>query len=230
MRAPLYWATSSSSVSKNHPSSSTRSRIGRTTSVRAALNPQVASVKSAAKPTRSIPLYSRDISSRRAPRSMREPPASRVPMAISQCPEATALTRGSSACSPVDRSTSMNATMSAPLSRHAVLTAIPLPRRSSLRARTPVIVRESRWAVSQVESVLPLSTMVTVQTRGKKSVRKRCTVRMHPGRARSSFRTGMTISTEVRLRAVRRPSYHRFPSPDRTARRISVASTIHPVP
>src|SRR5207244_1018787 len=56
---------------------------------------------------RRIRLYVREISSRFRPRTVRAPWASRDPMATSLWPDASGATSGSSASSPVERSTSI---------------------------------------------------------------------------------------------------------------------------
>ncbi|CAM5285789.1 hypothetical protein SGLAM104S_06814 [Streptomyces glaucescens] len=94
-------------MSKNQPVSSTSGSSTWATSRRIALNPHWASEKRAWSEPRRMRLYERLMNSRLAPRTTREPPASREPIARSEWPEMSGATSGSSAFRSVDRSTSM---------------------------------------------------------------------------------------------------------------------------
>ena len=82
-------------------------------------------------------LYDREMISRRGPRATVAPAASRDPTATSLWRLTKGAIRGSSASSPVDRSTSMYATIAASLSVHVARNARPRPFWSRRMARTP---------------------------------------------------------------------------------------------
>ncbi|MBB5784683.1 hypothetical protein HD596_011439 [Nonomuraea jabiensis] len=107
MRSPCRSASSSSSVSKNHCSSSTPGSSACAISVRTALNPHCASENPAPITERSSRLYEREMNSRFGPRSTRDALARRVPMARSLWPDSSGATSGRNASRSVDRSTSM---------------------------------------------------------------------------------------------------------------------------
>ena len=104
--------------------------------------------------------------SRLGPRTTCEPRASRVPIAMSLCPESSGATSGSSAFRSVDRSTSMYASSSASLDDQIACSARPRPGRSRWTARTSANVSSSERATGQVLSVLPLSAIVTRAVNG----------------------------------------------------------------
>lgn len=84
IRSPARSATTSISVSKNQPVSSTRGSSTWATSLRIALKPHCASEKRACSEPRRIRLYARLMSSRLGPRTTRELRASREPIARSE--------------------------------------------------------------------------------------------------------------------------------------------------
>ena len=160
IRRPQRSASTSSSVSKNHAGSSTIGSSSAATSARIALNPHWASVNRAPRLARSSTLYARLITSRRAPRTTREPWASRLPMARSECPDISGATSGQRPSRSVDRSTSMYARIGASERDHTALSARPRPFSSRWTARTPGSC-SARWvATAQVPSVLALSATV----------------------------------------------------------------------
>ena len=196
IRSPARSASTSSSVSKNHDVSATRGSSSRAASARIALNPHCASENPTPSVVRSSRLYPREMTSRFAPRTTRDPRASRVPMATSLWPDSSGATRGSSAFRSVDRSTSMYASTSASLADQIACSARPRPGRSRCTARTsPGSAAASDCATAQVPSVLPLSAIVTRAVHGKADRRYPTSRRTLGARSRSSFRTGITIST-----------------------------------
>lgn len=84
IRSPARSASTSISVSKNHPVSSTSGSSTWATSLRIALNPHCASEKRAWSEPRRIRLYARLMNSRLVPRTTREERASREPIARSE--------------------------------------------------------------------------------------------------------------------------------------------------
>ncbi len=100
------------------------------------------------------------MTSRLAPRTTREPGASRVPMARSEWPDISGATRGSSAASPVDRSTSRYASTGARDCDQTALSARPRPFSGSRVETTSGSSSASRAAMPGVPSVLALSAMV----------------------------------------------------------------------
>src|SRR5690606_23329180 len=90
--------------------------------------------------------------------------------------------------------------MSAGLDSQAVRTAAPLPGRSSRMAWTVSALSASFCAISQVRSVLPLSTTVMRQGYGNEADRNALSVVTHLSRLFSSFSTGMTKSTSRTVR------------------------------
>lgn len=98
--------------------------------------------------------------SRFGPRTTREPRASRVPMAMSEWPEISGATSGSSAARSVDRSTSRYASTGARERDHAVCSARPRPFSASRMTSVPGSSAASRAAIRGVPSVLALSAMV----------------------------------------------------------------------
>ena len=106
-RRPLCSASASSSVSKNHPSSSTIGSSSRAMSARTALNPHCASETPLRRTTLSSRLYTREMNSRFGPRTTCAAEARRVPTATSLWPDTSGATSGRSASRSVDRSTSM---------------------------------------------------------------------------------------------------------------------------
>jgi hypothetical protein len=90
----------------------------------------------------------------------------------------------------------MYPTTGAPLASHTDRSAPPRPGRSSRTARTAgASSAASPRATSQVPSVLPLSAIVTTTVNGNPSPSKATSRRTLAARSRSSFRTGITIST-----------------------------------
>jgi hypothetical protein len=98
--------------------------------------------------------------SRFGPRTTREPCASRVPMAMSEWPEISGATSGSSAARSVDRSTSRYASTGAPERDQAACSARPRPFSASRIQSVPGSSAASRAAMRGVRSVLALSAMV----------------------------------------------------------------------
>src|SRR5579862_8153625 len=143
------------------------------------------------------------MTSRLGPRTTRDPLASRVPMAISLCPDSSGATSGSSAFKSVDKSTSIYARTSASLCDQMARSARPRPDCSIRTARTSPNSRARPPAIDQVASVLPLSAIVTRAVNGKPSRRKPTSRRMLGARSCSSLRTGTTMSTCRTLMAMR---------------------------
>ncbi len=100
------------------------------------------------------------MTSRLVPRTTREPGASRVPMARSEWPEISGATSGSSAVSPVDRSTSRYASTGAREPDQAARSARPRPFSGSRSETTSGSSPASRAAMTGVRSVLALSATV----------------------------------------------------------------------
>ncbi len=105
-RSPACSASTRSSVSKNHASSSQRGSRWSAAWRVIALNPHWASENDTPIVLRRSRLYEREMNSRLPPRTTREDPASRVPIATSEWPESSGATSGSSAARSVDRSSS----------------------------------------------------------------------------------------------------------------------------
>jgi len=125
----------------------------------------------------------------------RDPLASRVPIATSECPVISGATSGSSAARSVDRSTSMYASTAASEPDHVACSARPRPFCVRCTAVTASSSAASAVAMSNVASVLALSAIVMRKSYGKVALRCACSLRTHGSRSSSSSCTGITTSS-----------------------------------
>ena len=196
MRSPDRSARTSSSVSKNQPSSSTSGSSPAATSARIALNPHCASENRAASVAAQqqvvaagddLALGPADDPGRRGAAGCRSPGRS--------ARTAAARPAAASAARSVDRSTSMYASTGASEADQTARSARPRPFSARCTTATAGSSAAIRRATASVPSVDALSATVIRNRYGNSAARCACSRRRHDSRPASSLWTGTTTSS-----------------------------------